>query len=506
MSIPLYLWYVSEYFHNVRDDELRRILTEANPWWRAAVSCGDPVAWTSSHRLLRDRGRHDLGYRAQVLNDIATAPVTDLLVVLAGPRRIGKSVALLDAAASLCARRDIDPRQVLHVPCDGMRDRDLRRALTLGRELTRSLDAGASSPRVWLLDEVSAVVGWTAVLKAARDGTVFGDDTVVVTGSRWAPGEDVIGSLLTGRAGTSEARRVRQLLPMTFRDFLLATRPELPRLDPSHPAELQSPKVRADLDALQFEVDGYDLAWQDYLTCGGFPRAVAEHHRTGGVSTSYLRDLAAWLRSDVDPDASAESVPLLLAGLATRAASPLNASKAAQALGYSTRQVFERRLVRLISTFAALECPQRNDSGARVSGSQSKVYLIDPLLAWLPSRLRAGLDVPDMTVLSEMSLGVALARAIDQLDEGRWMAGDTIGYVRTAAGNEVDLAPTAVPTTAGAAPSTPLESKWVDVGWRNEAKVMEGKYAAGVFATKSLLDLEHPAWAIPAPLVSLLLG
>lgn len=455
----------------MRDDELRRILTEANPWWRAAVSGGDPVAWTTSHRLLRDRATHDLGYRSRVLDDIAVAPVRDLLVVLAGPRRIGKSVALLDAAASLCARRDVDPRQVLHVPCDGMRDRDLRRALTLGRELTRSVDAPASRVRVWLLDEVSAVIGWTAVLKAARDGTLFGDDTVVATGSRWVPGEDIVGSLLAGRAGTTEARRVRQLLPMSFRDFLAATRPELPRPDPLHPADLQSPPARASLEALQFEVDGYDLAWQDYLTCGGFPRAVAEHHRTGGVSTNYARDLAAWLRSDVDPDAAPESVPLLLAGLTRRAASPLNASSTAQALGYSTRQVFDRRLARLISTFAALECPQRKDSGALVPGSQAKVYLIDPLLAWLPSRLRAGLDVPDMTVLSEMALGVALARAIEELDEGRWVAGDAIGYVRTAAGNEVDFAPTVVPSASGFVPSIPLEKQ---VGGRGVAQRGQG--------------------------------
>jgi hypothetical protein len=30
--------------------------------------------------------------------------------------------------------------------------------------------------------------------------------------------------------------------------------------------------------------------------------------------------------------------------------------------------------------------------------------------------------------------------------------------------------------------------------------------AAGIVATKSILDLEIPAWAIPTPLVALLLG
>lgn len=490
----------------MRDDELRRTLTDANPWWRAAASGSDPGAWAESHRLLRDRAAHDLGYRSSVLADITDAPLSDLLIVLSGPRRIGKSVALLDAAVVLCTRSDIDPRQIIHVPCDGMRDRDLRRVLTLGRELTRSVDLYERQRRVWLLDEVSGVPLWTQVLKAARDGTDFGDDTVVATGSRWVAGEDIVGTLLAGRAGTKDGRRVRHLLPMTFRDYLASTRPELALPDSVHPADLQTEATRKALDELQFDVDNFDLAWQEYLTCGGFPRAVAEHTRTGAVSGPYLRDLAAWLRSDVDPDAPPDSVPLLLAGLSQRASSPLNISHTSLALGYSNRSFFERRLRRLISTFAAIECPHRDDTGAVVPNSQAKVYLMDPLLAWLPGRLRAGLPDPDMTILTEMTLGASLARAIDDLDEGRLVANDTIGYTRTRTGNEVDLLPTLVPTPAGSIRTIPIESKWVDANWRSDARVVEAKYSAGILATKSLLDLRNPSWAVPAPMVALLLA
>jgi len=61
---------------------------------------------------------------------------------------------------------------------------------------------------------------------------------------------------------------------------------------------------------------------------------------------------------------------------------------------------------------------------------QAKLYLTDPLLAALPSRLRTGLPAPDMTRLTEMTIGVALARAIDDIEEGRW---------RTSGDREVDL-------------------------------------------------------------------
>lgn len=293
-------------------------------------------------------------------------------------------------------------------------------------------------------------------------------------------------------------------MPMSFRDFLTATRPELARPDPAHPAALQERSTAATLEALAFDVDAYDLAWQDYLSCGGFPRAVAEHARTGQVSLPYIRDLAAWLRRDIDPDAPAESVPALLAEISARTTSPLSITSTATELGYPSRAVFDLRLRRLTSTLAAVWCGHREDDRL-VPGSQAKLYLTDPVLAWLPSRLRAGLPAPDMTRLTEATIGVSLARAIDDLEEGRWLSGDTIGYARTQSGNEIDLAPVSLPTDHGVSPGVPLESKWVDHGWRAEAKTINGKYGRGILATKSVLDTTADVWAVPAPLVALLL-
>lgn len=488
----------------MRDDEIRRLLTDANPWWRAAANANDPTLWAASHRLLRDRASYDLGYRAGVFSDIATGPVSDSLVVLTGPRRVGKSVALLDLAVSLCQRQDVDPRQIIHIPCDSMHQRDLRRTLTLGRNLTQVVDEPDEQRRIWLFDEIGAIAGWTSILKEARDGTSFGDDTVVVTGSRWIAEDEVRGNLLTGRAG-SGGRRVRHLFPLTFREFATVTGTNLALPPTVHPSDLQAPEVRAALAALVYDVDAYDLAWQSYLTCGGFPRAVAEYQRQGAVSNAYLRDLEAWLRQDIDPDTGPQPVPQLLAELASRMSSPLSVRSTADALGYG-RDALTTRLHRLTASFGAVWCHQRDDSGRRVPSSKSKLYLVDPLLAHLPSGLRAGLDPPNMTTLSEAALGVALARAIDNLEEGRWVSGDTIGYVRTGSGNEVDLGPVPVPAPSGPRDTVPIESKWVDAGARSDSKTIEGRFGLGVVATKSLLDIDHPSWAVPAGLVAALLA
>jgi predicted AAA+ superfamily ATPase len=358
---------------------------------------------------------------------------------------------------------------------------------------------------VWLLDEVSGIPGWTATLKRIRDQSLVGEDTVIVTGSRWVGAEDVTANLFAGRAGSGAHRRIRHVLPMSFRDFLTVSGRALPAPPPVPIWDLQSDQARDLLEPLAFLVEDYDLAWQAYLRAGGFPRAVHESVTTGAVSQGYLRDLEAWLVADLELNETPDSVSVLLEALTARATSPLNLTKVTRDLGYGSRSQFGRRLSRLIATFAALECPQRNAHGIVLGAAQAKYYLTDPILAWLPGRLRAGLAEPALTTLTEMTLGTSLAIAIDDLQEGRLVFGDTIGYLRTGSGQEVDLGPVPVPTASGPRTTTPIESKWVTHGWRNEAKVIENKFRAGILATRNAFDLTERTWAVPAPMLALLL-
>jgi len=489
----------------MRDDEIQARLREVNPWWRTVATGSSHASWASDDRVLRDRARYDLGYRAPALADVADGPLDDKLVVLRGPRRVGKSVMLKDTAVALCDRVDVDPRQIVYLPADGMRTKDLGRAVSLGRLLTRSVDQPGPRLRIWLLDEVTSIDGWTATIKYLRDNTSFGDDTVVCTGSSWSEACDVERDLLAGRSGSSSARRSRVLLPMSFRDFLATTRPGIPLPDVVPPWNLQGKQVANSAEVLAPFADELDFAWQAYLTSGGFPRAVSEHHRMGAVSESFLRDIESWLHIDVDREAPVDSVPLLMAELHARSTSPLNRSNAAESLGYQTRKSFDLRLNRLVRSYGALWAHRIDERGRQIAGAQSKLYLTDPLLSWIGALLRAGAPEPDMTALTESALAVALAAAIDHRQPGRWMTGDTIGYVRTRSGEEVDFGSTPVPSDSGTQWTTPIEVKWVTDGWRSEARVIEGKFGSGIVATKNVTRLDTPAWAVPAPVLALLL-
>ncbi len=447
----------------MRDDQIRSRLVQSNPWWRTAVG-GDRLTWAADDRALRSRVPFDLGYRPDILADIALGPISDGLVVLRGPRRVGKSVTVKDTVAQLCGRHDVDPRQIVYLATDGMTAQDLNRVAVLGRDLTRSVNPAR---RIWLLDEVTGVKGWTETIKLLRDNTPFGDDTVVCTGSSWDADAEVERDLFAGRAGTATTRRSRLLLPMRFRDVLAATGRDVPTPEPAPPWDLQGSAAAAAAAAVELAVDDLDLAWQGYLTSGGFPRAVAEHHRAGQVGDAFLTDLAAWIHQDVDPEAPADSVPLLLAGLHQRSCAPLNRATTANALSYRTRQTFDLRLTRLTRSFA-LWCHQVDDVGRRVVGAQSKIYLTDPLLAWLGPRLRAGLPAPDLTTLTEVALGVALAQAVDRAQPGRWASDDAIGFLSTDGATQYDTSNAIVSQLA---PGQSSEQKATSVDSDVRAKV-----------------------------------
>ena len=99
-----------------------------------------------------------------------------------------------------------------------------------------------------------------------------------------------------------------------------------------------------------------------------------------------------------------------------------------------------------------------------------------------------------------------MARAIDFAQPGRCLAQDTIGYLRTGQGSEIDFSPVSVPAGSGPQLTTPLESKWVSQGWRAEARTLEAKFGRGILATSNIFDTSTNVWALPAPVIALLLG
>ena len=479
----------------MRDDELRQILRARNPWWTLAASGRDPLGWVARDPVLEGARQVGIAYDPPVLADVAPPG----LYVIRGPRRVGKSVSCKRLVARQCAGPHTSPWQVIYLSADGLRTQDLRRTFTLGRELTAPAGLG---PRLWVIDEITTIDGWVPLVKELRDNTELAFDAVVLTGSSAQDLAEARRSLGAGRTRVADPFRI--VLPMTFRQYLEVTGAPLPATDPVGPDQLMADISRRAVVALEPLVETLDLAWQQFLESGGFPRAVGESLHRGGVSDEFVFDLVSWLAADVE-EGRADSVVRLLLELRDRMGAPLNVRHLAQSLG-TTRFHLEARLRRLIETFGAFWCPQLGRDDLPKPGSQAKLYLIDPLLARLPYLRDGSLEDADMTQLTESQLALELVRAIDRIAHDRFVEQRAVLYARAPGSGETDFAPVSIPAAGSPALTIPIECKWVSHKWKHAAMGIRRRYGHGILATKNVVDLSGDVWAVPAPILALLLA
>jgi predicted AAA+ superfamily ATPase len=475
---------VFSYHSLMNDSQLRRLLAERSPWRARA-------GWEADDPDLRAAEQVPLEYEPEPLADIR-APG---LYVLRGPRRVGKSLELKRAVAQLLAA-GADPKTVFYCSCDGLSKQDLRRLVAQGHSVTRTL----AGPRHWLLDEVTAVPGWSQTIKELRDqDTTFREACVVLTGSSARDLEQARKDLADRRGGVADSDRL--LLPMGFRAFCRALGgfDELPPLL-IRPKDFLIPQAQRAISALEPWSYALADAWELFLDVGGFPRAVGELVGSGAVSEGFAQGLWDVVLGDAIRAApmSEADVAALLDRLALNLCSPINVSRIARDVGLSGHQT-ANRIEDLIRAFLAWRCHRIRDSRPNTA-AQRKLYFVDPLVAQLAHRRNPSFPAPDAARLTQQQIGLALARAVSLHAPAAFVQTDRVMYERTDTGAEIDF--------VGPDLEVPFECKYTDGHWRQEALTMKARHGRGVMVTRSplLASPGEPVWAIPAGIFAWLLG
>jgi uncharacterized protein len=265
-----------------------------------------------------------------------------------------------------------------------------------GHSVTRTLPG----PRHWLLDEVTAVAGWSQTIKELRDqDTTFRESCVVLTGSSARDLEQARKDLADRRGGIADSDRL--LLPMGFRAFCraLGGLEELPSLV-IRPKDLLSPEAELGISALEPWSDALADAWELFLDVGGFPRAVGELVGGGAVSDGFVQGLWDVVLGDAIRAApmSEADVAALLDRLAANLCSPINASRIARDVGLPGHQAAINRIEDLVRAFLAWRCHRIRD-GRPNTAAQRKLYFVDPLIAQLAHRRNPAFPTPDAAKL-----------------------------------------------------------------------------------------------------------
>ena len=469
----------------MKPGELDLTLRKTNLWWRK------PQGWEVDDPDLRRAADAPYSHDARLLVNLAPGG----LYILNGPRRVGKSVEVKRAVSRLISR-GIDARRIIHASCEGWRDADLGALVDRGRRIATR---GVSESRFWFLDEITAVKGdWPNRIKWLRDNDPFGEDCVVLTGSS-SRGLNEATKALAGRRGeASDSNRV--LLPMGFRDFCSVIGIELPVTGQIRAKDFLREQATAVIDALHPWLSELIDAWEIYLTVGGFPRAVEDYMRHGEVGQAFVDSLWDVIHGEAirSVQFSTGQTQTLLARVAASLTAPLNVERVARDVG-STSPTVTRRLRELQEAFLLWPCHQERD-GTPSMRARSKIYFADPLIARLAHlRNPEAVSAPDPTRLSEQQIGLSLLRQRESAERGSYIRFESVMYRRTASKSEIDFVG---PWMDG----VPFESKYVDGAWLREAQPARAAFAgAAVLATRSVVDYDNRARAIPAPIVALML-
>lgn len=455
---------------------LVQALTRANPWWTQPQ-------WQAADPQLLAAQRAPFDWTPRVLADIAPPN----LYTLRGPRRVGKSTALKQAIARLCAA-GVDPRRICYFAADALSTfTDLINLFQAARMLFPDL---GDQPRYFLLDEVTAIPEWQRGVKWVRDNTLVAGDCVVATGSS---ASDVAAgaTYLAGRRGPA-VRLDRLLLPLAFPQFVRCAGFALPA-----PTSLPFPAFfteegRQVCQEALVHLATLVEAFEAFLLVGGFPQAVADFRQSAQVSDGFARDLWDVLQADLRTLGMTrpEHGLRLLERVATSLTGPLvlRALGEELAVSHTTAGAW---LGALADAYLLLFLFQES-GGVPDIRRQRKVYPVDPFLAHLPARRAPGAAEPEPSRLAEAALAAALFRAVEGDAVDRFGEPEHLFYYRSASGAEVDFVVPALDSGSGQErPTYVAEAKYVDAVTGNDSKAMAVNFGGGLLLTRGAIDLQQ---------------
>jgi len=451
-------------------------LTTANSWWvdRAAIEYDQHIrAWVEAPTRWTPRVVQEL--------DLA-APA---IYTLRGPRQVGKTTAL-----KLMIRRsmqELPEEEVLYYSCDLDDDPDAI------REVVQTAKRVRPPGKRWriFLDEVTSISGWERGVKWLWDNTEARNDTFVVTGSSavdLASGAD----RLPGRRGRVR-RPDRILLPLSFSDFA-----RLHGLVP--PVEVQAHQflnddIQGKLEQAQVQLPELQTLFERYLHCGGFPTAVVEEHVTRHVSDQTLSTLWGLVENEVrrqrmDPVRAFRTIEHIVRALS----GPTEWTALAETLDADRRTAEDyTRLLALMFVVLVLHKVDPRRGGPQLR-AQRKLYLVDPLFAYLPQRLRQSDATSDQSSLVENVVVLGLFRSEERPLVEEFALPQALFYWRSKSGGEVDA-------LVGTARHTPVEVKYRGNLDRRDIAALTRSFDRGVVVTRDTLDLKDRRFPqVPASL------
>lgn len=455
-------------------------ILDLNPWW------GNPGSIDRDPKL-RVLGRRMLQWDPPVLDAVEIGP--GRLHTLRGPRQVGKSTTVKRLIQRLLEQGE---RRVLYFSFDLAKESGEIPAVV---RRARALHPDPEGVWYLFLDEVTTIPDWQLGIKFMIDNGPADEDFILCTGSS---ARQVGSEQLPGRKG---AGKHYLQLPVSFRDFCRdVLRISLPdeALSPGKLLEKEGLRLIRSLNLERVELE---RAWRVYREVGGFPAAIEDYLSHGTVQDGTVDMVWDILAGDVRSLGRDAVATLKLMERVNRSlGSPLSWHALAEEMDVA--QTTAKDYVRMLAESFMLQVVYFWDiSGRGLSPQkQRKVFFVDPLIGRVPQRMIPGSSAANADAVRENLVGAGLFRSSsERLVQAEPVPG-SLCFWKSGRGTEVDFVTAEeVPGVRGG--RFPVEVKGDSTkAISNARKSIGAAFGRGIIVTESLLDLEHPIPAVPAPL------
>jgi len=253
------------------------ILGRQNPWWTDAKTIdADP--------LLMEFDNSPIKWLPQCLKHFRLNQ--NAVYVISGPRQVGKTTTFKFLIRQLIKEFRVPPRYILYLNTEEIAPSTPQNLAEIIRNYIMWVRIKQSERLYVFIDEATYLTDWERGIKILADYGLLKNITVFATGSH-AIGLRRGSERLPGRRGRAENLDI-QLLPLSFREYLMVMEPNLKDKIP----EVKSFDFKVIMDSVQ-EVSLFaDLiirSFHSYLKTGGFLRAMRDFLSFGLVKPDIYR-------------------------------------------------------------------------------------------------------------------------------------------------------------------------------------------------------------------------
>ena len=304
---------------------------DLNPWWKHDD-------WSERDKHLKNWNSQRIRWIPKWIDRISLEPFSLNFVV--GPRQVGKTTGLKLLIKGLI-EDGVDPERITFLSCDPFIDaHHLRKILEKYFEMREEKD-------ILILDEVTSIEDWWKVVKAYVDLGKFDNSVVIVSGS--------LSLRLKKRAEMFPGRRGKGeniiVLPLSFPEYV----------------EVMGVKPKR-----RYEED-IRRAFKNYLSFGGFPRAI------NGDSYFFSESLDS-LEADLFKIGKSYRIAMqMLAQIITKAPSALSYNAIGSEIQIS--HITVREYIEVLEEMFILKTAFLKEGNKILFRKEKKIFIRDPGIA-----------------------------------------------------------------------------------------------------------------------------